>query len=138
MRQINEIIIHCAGSQGDISIDEVRRIHVEEKGYLDVGYHYLIRVNGNIEVGRPVKKIGAHTRGHNSKSIGICLAGGYDGTTGDFSEEQLDSLFLLIHGLEDVYPDIDKITGHNTYTDNKTCPNFDVSEWWFSRLFAED
>jgi N-acetylmuramoyl-L-alanine amidase len=78
MRKVNKIIIHCTATpEGrDVSIDEVRRWHVKERGWRDVGYHFLIRLDGTVEEGRPIEMTGAHTRGHNWDSIGIAYAGG--------------------------------------------------------------
>ena len=78
MRKINKIIIHCTATpEGrDVSIDEVRRWHVEERGWRDVGYHFLVRLDGTVEEGRPIEMTGAHTRPHNWDSIGIAYAGG--------------------------------------------------------------
>jgi hypothetical protein len=58
MRDINSIIIHCSATQGDVSIETIRKWHVEERGFRDVGYHYVIRTNGTIEVGRPLSEAG--------------------------------------------------------------------------------
>ena len=79
MRDINRIIVHCTATpEGrDVSVGEVRTWHLA-RNFSDVGYHYLITLNGTVEVGRPESKVGAHVRGHNKDSIGIAYAGGMD------------------------------------------------------------
>ena len=88
MRKINEIIIHCSDTQEgcDVTAKEIRSWHTAPKekggrGWRDIGYHYVIRLDGTIELGRPLEKAGAHCIGrkgedHNSHSIGICYIGG--------------------------------------------------------------
>lgn len=73
----NKIIIHHAGSAGDISAQEIHRQHLA-KGWRGIGYHYVVRYDGTVESGRPENTIGAHAEGHNFDSIGICLAGNID------------------------------------------------------------
>ena len=76
MRKINKIIVHCSDSDieshNDISV--VEDWH-KERGFKTVGYHYFIKNDGSIQLGRPLEEIGAHCLNHNSDSIGICLAG---------------------------------------------------------------
>jgi N-acetylmuramoyl-L-alanine amidase len=81
MRQINKIIVHCSATREgqDISVDTIRKWHVEGRGWSDIGYHFYIDVHGNIHKGRDIAKIGAHCKGQKRKSIGICDAGGGEG-----------------------------------------------------------
>lgn len=132
MRPINEIIIHCAATKPsmDIGADWIRKIHVRQNKWRNIGYHYFIRRNGAVEDGRPVEQIGAHCEGHNSKTIGICLAGGISETArpeNNFTPEQFESLQLLINTLVDEFPRIIKLSGHNDYA-NRACPCFNVHE----------
>ena len=129
MREINRIIVHCSATKGDVSAATIRKWH-KAKGWRDIGYHYVIRTDGSIETGRPIKEAGAHTRGHNKDSIGICLAGGFGGTD-YYTNEQWESLLVLIEGLRSTYG-ATGIYGHNDFTDTKTCPNFDVEDWWLN------
>ena len=71
------LVIHCAATRPsqDISAEDIDRWH-KEKGFDKIGYHYFIKRNGNIENGRLETETGAHAYGYNSKSLGICLAGG--------------------------------------------------------------
>jgi N-acetylmuramoyl-L-alanine amidase len=118
MRKINEIILHCSDSEiGDV--DMIREWH-KDRGWSDIGYHYVILPDGTVEQGRDICKIGAHCKGHNASSIGICMIG-----VSHFKEEQFLSLINLIQDLIKTY-DIKSIVGHNFYDKKKTCPNFNV------------
>lgn len=77
MRTINSIIIHCTATKplAHINVNDVRRWH-RERGFSDIGYHYLILVDGTVEAGRPLSAIGAHCKGHNAHSVGVCYVGG--------------------------------------------------------------
>lgn len=133
MRKITEIIIHCSATKAsmDIGVAQIRDWHVRGNGWQDVGYHYIIRRNGILEIGRPVHKIGAHCTNHNARTIGICLVGGLneEGKAEDnFTTAQRERLGILLRRLQCEYPTITKITGHNEYA-NKSCPCFDVHEF---------
>ena len=119
MRKINECIIHCTAINKDLSIEDIRKMHVGQ-GRDDCGYHYLVRHSGTIEVGRPLWIMGAHCRGHNKNSIGIAFNG-----LNEFYEEQFQSAASLIFDLQQIFGDL-KISPHNKYS-NKRCPVFDVS-----------
>lgn len=113
--------------------DEIRRWHVEERGWSDIGYHYVITRNGVVVQGRSLDKIGAHVKGHNKGTIGICLVGGKGGTAHDkfrenFTKEQDFALRKLIDELKDRFVSINKVSGHNEYA-AKACPCFNVQEW---------
>ena len=77
MRQIKEIIIHCSDSpEGrNDTANDIRSWH-KKRGFNDIGYHYVILLDGTIEVGRAEDQIGAHCSNHNANSIGICYIGG--------------------------------------------------------------
>ena len=142
MRQLNEIIIHCTATRPDwwasrstkAKVNEVRRWHVEDRGWSDVGYHYLIDRDGTVMEGRPLEKTGAHTKGRNKGSVGISLFGGFGGAADDqfddnFTVEQEVALRQLIGKLQEDYPSITKISGHSQYAP-KACPCFSVPAWW--------
>jgi len=128
MRAINEIIIHCTATvEGkQVSVDDVIGWH-KEKGYVTIGYHYLIGLNGEIWVGRPLEQTGAHTTGHNPNSIGICYVGGLDANSkpkDTRTEKQKTSLLDLIIELKQKFPAA-TIHGHKEFA-NKACPCFDA------------
>lgn len=131
MRAIDEIIIHCsATAEGkDFKAADIRRWHVQGNGWKDIGYHFVIDLDGTVEVGRPVSKQGAHCSGHNKTTIGICYVGGCaaDGKTpkDTRTEAQKRSLRGLVAVLRSCFPTIRKVSGHREYA-NKACPSFDV------------
>lgn len=143
MREINDLIVHCSATfdTQDVGAAEIRRVHVEENGWKDIGYHYIIRRNGVIETGRPIDEIGAHTKNHNATSCGICLAGGLarEGrrvvSTANFTVAQYDALYALLCELRMKYPSA-MLHGHSDYA-NKACPCFDVRAWWKVRHGAK-
>jgi len=132
MREINRIIIHCSATpEGrDIDAATIKDWHVNGNGWSDIGYHYVIKINGEIESGRPLDIVGAHCKGHNDDSIGICYIGGADedmnpkDTMYDCQEEALRE---LIYSLRMVWDKHLTIHGHNEYA-SKACPSFKVSE----------
>ena len=78
MRKITEFIIHCSATREgqDVTAADIRRWHVQGNGWKDIGYHFVIRLDGTIELGRPIAEVGAQCAGHNAESIGICYVGG--------------------------------------------------------------
>lgn len=130
MRKITEIIIHCTATKEgqNFTVEDIRRWH-RERGFNDCGYHYVIRLDGSIEQGRPIETVGAHCMGHNSSSVGIAYVGGLDapGRPKDTrTAAQKVSLSFLVALLKKAYPE-SKVYGHNAFS-NKACPCFDVSE----------
>jgi len=129
MRAIHKIIIHCTATRegDDISVDTIRRWHLA-RGWSDIGYHYVIDLKGNINAGRPIELIGAHTRGFNKGSIGIAYVGGVeaDGKTpkDTRTKAQKDAIIRLVKKLKGCYPDV-TIHGHNEFS-NKACPSYNV------------
>jgi len=127
-RKISKIIIHCSATSSkiDVGVKEIRRWHTD-KGWNDIGYHLVIRRNGKIEEGRSIDIMGAHTRGYNRDSIGICMIGGvdeYNDPDENFTGKQWVSLRQLLKVLRADYKKA-TIHGHNEFS-NKACPSFDV------------
>lgn len=124
------IIIHCAATKPsmDIGRKEIDRWH-RARGWNGIGYHFVIRRDGELETGRALDAQGAHARGYNHKSIGICLVGGIDenGKPEDnFTPVQWCVLRSLVAVMQDNYPDA-KVIGHNEIA-AKSCPSFNVQE----------
>lgn len=119
MRTIDEIIVHCSDSDlvAHDSAAVIEEWH-KQRGFSSIGYHYVITKKG-IEFGRPVDIKGAHCKGHNEKSIGICVTG-----RDWFTTKQSDNLKLLVGILKHAFPTINKVTPHNRYDKTKTCPKF--------------
>lgn len=129
MRKIDEIFIHCSATpEGhDHDVGEIRKWH-KQRGWRDVGYHYVIKLDGTVQEGRPLAAIGAHARGHNRHSIGICYVGGVDADMNPKdtrTDAQKVSLTNLITELCEEYPRA-KVRGHNEVS-AKACPSFDVA-----------
>jgi N-acetylmuramoyl-L-alanine amidase len=129
MREINKIIIHCADTpEGrDVKTEEIKRWHTEERGWSDIGYHWVIELDGSVHQGRDESISGAHCRGHNADSIGICYVGGSDadGNPKDTrTEDQKRSMDKLINELLDRYSDA-VVYGHRDFSE-KACPSFDA------------
>lgn len=130
-REINLIVVHCSATPPsmDIGVETIKRWHTR-KGWSDCGYHYVIKRDGTVEKGRPIQRPGAHAKGYNKNSIGICLVGGCDDKMNpedNRTEEQKESLHLLLGGLFFQYNTPD-IIGHNEVS-SKACPSFSVPEW---------
>lgn len=149
MRKIDEIIIHCSDSpEGrNDKAEDIRRWH-KQRGFNDIGYHYVIDLDGTIEQGRPIEQAGAHCTGHNRNSIGICYIGGAywrdgvnakgkpikgkDGKTVLMPKDtrtvaQYDALAKLLKELKEQFPEA-TIHGHREFA-AKACPSFDVQQW---------
>lgn len=77
MRAIQLIVIHCSATKESETFTEkeLEKAH-RQRGLNGVGYHYYIRMNGEIKSTRPIRKPGAHASGHNMESIAICYEGG--------------------------------------------------------------
>ena len=131
-RTIKEIIVHCTATpEGRIeTVESVRNMH-KARGFSDIGYHYLIGLNGERWEGRNVNLIGAHCEGHNSNSIGVCYVGGVDKkmqAKDTRTEKQKDALVALLKDLRKLYPKA-KIYGHRDFDKKgKACPSFDATK----------
>ena len=134
MRKINFIVVHCSAVQPDqtSSAEQIDAYH-KSKGWKGIGYHFVVRRDGNIEHGRPIEEVGAHVRNHNRYSIGICYEGGLDaaGVTADTrTPEQVKALRELVERMHDRFPHA-VIVGHHDLDPTKPCPCFDaVKEYW--------
>ena len=129
MREITKVIVHCAATpEGrDVATEEIKRWHTEERGWSDIGYHWVVELDGSLHAGRPEEISGAHCKGHNSSSIGICYVGGSDseGNSKDTrTEGQRDALVALIKEILDRHPDAE-VFGHRDFS-TKACPSFDA------------
>ena len=131
MRKVDLVVVHClATPEGrDVHINEVRRWHVEERGWSDVGYHWLVTLDGSIEKGRNETKSGAHAKGYNSTSIGVAYVGGVDANMkpkDTRTDAQKMALHCLIEDIRGRYPKAEVI-GHRDVS-SKDCPSFDAKE----------
>jgi len=130
MRKINKVFIHCSATpEGKaFDVDDIRAWH-KAQGWSDCGYHYVITLDGTVQDGRPLKKVGAHARGHNIGSIGICYIGGVDANNepkDTMNTAQDTAMVNLLKALQEQFPGI-TFHGHNEVA-NKACPSFNVQE----------
>lgn len=160
MRKIDTIVIHCAATRAGVDIDAatIRQWHVSPvskggRGWNDIGYHFVIRLSGQVEIGRPIAVIGAHVAGFNTGSIGVCYVGGLNGRGAPADTRtppQLHAMAVLVRELRRDFPKISRIVGHRDLSPDrdrdgvvephewlKACPSFDVAAWLMSeRIMA--
>ena len=130
-KETKHVIVHCAATKPsmDVGVREIRQWH-KERGFLDIGYHFVIRRNGTIEDGRDVNQVGAHTVGQNETSVGVCLVGGVDDKLqpqANFTPQQMATLRKLLGDLKVLFPQA-HVKGHRDFA-AKACPSFDVKRW---------
>ncbi len=133
MRNITMVVVHCSATPPgmDIGAKEIDRWHRETpRNWSQIGYHFVIRRDGTLETGRPLSITGAHARGYNKRSIGVCLVGGVNDEDGDsegnFEVGQFDTLRTLLMTLHARYEGL-TILGHRDLPGvTKDCPCFDV------------
>ena len=126
------LVVHCSATKPsmDIGLREIKRWHVDDNGWRDVGYHYIIRRNGEVELGRSNRDTGAHAAGYNHKSISLCMVGGMaedNSAENNFTAQQWTALLDLLKQIKVDYPEANVI-GHNEISE-KECPSFDVQKW---------
>jgi len=124
------ITIHCSATKNGetCDIDVIRKWHVEDRGWKDVGYHAIIQPDGEIQNGRPLNEIGAHVKSYNiwdnginvrGINVGICLIG-----TDKYSIDQFSALRYYIEGLNQLYGvGPANVYCHYELDHKKTCPN---------------
>ena len=131
MRKIDKIIVHCTATpEGrDVTSKQVAEWH-RARGFRTIGYHYLVRLDGRIERGRPEEEMGAHCKGQNLHSIGVCYVGGLDRDTlsprDTRTPAQRIALRRLISWLQGKYPGA-TVHGHREFA-AKACPCFEIGD----------
>lgn len=138
---VREIVVHCSatppswldGHGIDAQVAEIRRWHVQDNGWRDIGYHWIIGRSGDMRAGRRETDIGAGVVGHNSGVIHCCLIGGHGSAETDrperhFADRQLIALRQLIQSIT-MRTQITTVSGHNQYA-AKACPGFHVPTWF--------
>ena len=129
MRPIDKIVLHTSytpeGREHDV--DDIDAWH-KANGWSGVGYHFVVKIDGTVQVGRPLDKIGAHTKGKNQGSIGVCYIGGMNAEDrkpkDTRTEAQKEALIDLCEGLSLTFGGL-TVYGHNEFS-TKSCPCFDV------------
>lgn len=135
------LVVHCSATPAKVFVDRavIDRWH-RERGWLGIGYHYVIKRDGLVEYGRGITEVGAHVEGRNHESIGICMAGGMDAANknpeDNFTPEQFIALKGLLKGLLTDFPKAE-IVGHRDLNPGKACPSFDAKAWWHMTMNGE-
>lgn len=140
MRKLTEIIVHCSATRANwmhdapvtAKVAEIRRWHVQDRGWRDIGYHYVIDRDGAVALGRPLGQTGSHVKGRNTGTVGICLIGGhgssaYDDFSDNFTQAQDRALRAVIADLRRKYGNLD-VSSHSDYA-AKACPGFKADKW---------
>ena len=130
MRSIDKIIVHCSATREGqhVTVQQIRQWHLQ-RNFADIGYHYVVYLDGTVHKGRPLEKAGAHCKGYNTHSIGICYVGGLDrqGKPKDTrTAAQKAALLSLIRELRQRFPRA-TVHGHREFA-NKACPCFDAKK----------
>lgn len=126
------IFVHCSATKPSMNwgVREVRQSH-KERGFLDVGYHFIIKRDGTVEAGREESAIGSHAKGYNHNSIGVCLIGGVNDRMkpeANFTPAQMTALRSLLVTLLAKYEGSVLRAHHDVAP--KACPSFDLKRWW--------
>jgi N-acetylmuramoyl-L-alanine amidase len=133
MRTIEKIIWHCSATKEgqDVRTDTIRKMHQQQRGWSDIGYHYVVELDGTVEQGRDLARPGAHTQGLNATSVGVCYVGGVDEQMrpkDTRNAAQRAALYDLTAYLIRRFPGA-TVHGHNEFAP-KACPSFDVQADW--------
>ena len=130
MRKLKFIVLHCSATNPtqDVGAKEIRQWHKARK-WSDIGYHYVIRLSGKVELGRALQKVGAHVLGWNENSVGVCYVGGMEnGKAKDTMNEKQQAAFRsIVKTLRAQYGPLE-VYGHNDFTNAKACPSFKVAD----------
>ena len=129
-KKISLLVVHCSDTNDNskVSAIDIHKMHLGF-GWDGIGYHKIINRSGKIENGRPEYWVGAHVKGKNEISLGVCLIG-----KNNFTKKQFRSLEKVLKKWMATYPNA-KIIGHRDTGDTqKTCPNFDVNMWAKSKF----
>ena len=130
---MKEIILHCSATKenADFSAADIKKWHLQ-RGFKNIGYHYVIRLDGTVEAGRKEDEMGAHCLGHNKDSLGICYIGGLDKDEkpkDTRTQAQKEALYNLVGKLMLKYDiDVDSIHCHYEFA-NKVCPCFKIEDF---------
>lgn len=131
-KQTRQIIIHCTATCPAtlVTVRDIEQWH-KERGFVGIGYHFVVARDGTVYPGRPIDTVGAHCKGHNSDSIGVAWIGGLSDSTGqpedNRTEAQKLALRRFVAFLKGCYPTISEVWGHNHYNPAKVCPCFDAN-----------
>jgi len=125
-KQVQYIVLHHSGASADQTVEQIHAYHLG-KGWIGVGYNLLVDKNGNMYWGRGIDYVGAHCKGYNEISIGICAIGNME--TDTMTKAQKENIIKLVREVKEYYPSISKIVGHKEL-EATSCPgkNYPLSE----------
>lgn len=116
----NTVVVHHSAMALSEGPRDIQYVHVHRRGFLDIGYHFVIDGRGRIYEGRSLTVHGAHVSGHNAGTLGIALMGNYEES--EPIPDQLDRLKWLVRNLMAKHP-ITHLAGHRDFLPGKTlCP----------------
>lgn len=135
-KQTDYIVVHSTLTPNEkkISVSTIDEWH-RKRGWLSIGYHFVIETDGTVESGRGAFEVGAHVKNMNANTVSVCLVGGTDkkgNPENNFTKEQMDSLSLLLFYLTELFEGA-KVVGHCDLIADTECPSFDVKSWWASQ-----
>lgn len=144
-RKIERIIIHCSATREgqDVKTETIKDWHVNGNGWSDIGYHFVIELDGSIQIGRDINRTGSHAKGYNTGSIGICYVGGFDADLNPKdtkNDKQNAALAAMIVHLQGIYGDVEFLGHCDLPGVAKACPSFDVADFIHNlgkNLFAD-
>ena len=124
-KNIKLLVVHCSDSDDSKKLTalDIHKMHLKF-GWDGIGYHKIINRSGKVENGRPEYWIGAHVKGKNEISLGVCLIG-----RNKFTQKQYLSLEKTLKKWKSLYPEAEIVGHRDTGNTKKTCPNFDVKAW---------
>jgi N-acetylmuramoyl-L-alanine amidase len=126
MREIRNLVCHCTATAKNTPVDAIKRYWRENLGWKSVGYHRIIKANGEIVVLAPDESVTNGVAGHNSNSLHVCYIGGKD--MDDRTEAQKKSMELVLKEWLAKYPKA-RITGHRDFPGvKKACPQFSAEK----------
>lgn len=130
-RPISELIVHYTATPVgmDVDAEKIREWHITDRGWKDIGYHFVVLPDGNVQIGRDIAQTGAHCAQHNFESIGICYVGGLDenGKGADTrTPEQKVALRAVLTVLKSIFTEA-KVFGHKNLTPT-ACPGYDAKQ----------
>lgn len=122
MRRIELLVVHHSASPRDTTIRDIRKWHIEERGWQEIGYHYVVHEDGSLHIGRPIHEKGAHAYGVNDISIGICLVGNNLDPREEWTRAQISTLFKVYEALKLLIPKISIVPHTEAGSTITECP----------------
>lgn len=133
-KDIDKIVVHHSASPRNTTLEQIREWHVEQNGWDAIGYHFVITGDGMIHMTRPTRFMGAHCRGKNDGSLGICLTGNNTVEEDQWDGAQIISLHSLVRSLRVVF-NYPEVYGHRDLNEGTECPGRDVQPWFSGPIY---